>query len=121
MGNRYGSLNWGKEHLVLKLLENASTHTEFLALVDKFSPQGEDYYPIAAISWHKDFDGLITCPAIQNHRDDWLSSLFGGYTLQGDTLRRKVKDWIKSHETEIIELLVNPNADTKPLFDTFII
>ena len=116
MGNRYGSIGWARTNLKLELMEiNGMPGVPCISLNTK---DGERY-PIAAESWHKEHNGLITCPPNGDYRIDWLADCYGGRVVPGTTLRRKISQWIKDHYEEIEELLNNPEQSPDALFASF--
>mgnify|MGYP001559226205 CR=1 FL=1 len=62
-----------------------------------------DNIVIAAPSWHVDFDGLITAPALQDHREDWLVDCCGGNYPDFSSAASKIVEYALSTFDEDIQ------------------
>ena len=65
-------------------------------------------YCLAVESWHVDYEGLISYPAIHGHGDDWLEScgyqsLYGHYP--STELLAMLEDILRENEGEILDHL----------------
>lgn len=75
--------------------------------------RGDDRYPVAAASWHVDYDNFITCPPTQDsrhgiagdlHRHDWLAEVVGQFSIDGNASKTAISAWLEA-------------ADLSPLLD----
>lgn len=63
---------------------------------------------LAVPSWHVDIDGLISYPAIHDHRENWLADLGYEVPLSDDyskELKDKLRSILEDAEDDIIERL----------------
>jgi len=58
---------------------------------------------IAALSWHVDYDGLITSPPLGHYRRDWLVDVCGGdYPYFSPSAANIVRDALSDYDDELI-------------------
>jgi len=65
-------------------------------------------YRIACQSWHLDFPGIITSPAIDDYDNDWLPRIIGNDVAippYNKVLIKTLKRWLRNNEEEITEFL----------------
>lgn len=72
------------------------------------SLQDDKKFCLAVPSWHVDIDGLISYPAIHDHRENWLADLGYEVPLSNDysrELKERLSSILEDNEDDIISHL----------------